>query len=237
MPWSCEGPAPAGPSPLLSPPGRGKRAVPRAPGRRQQLLRRDPPAREGGRRAHSPRCPGRLARLRLLRAVRPRAVLRRLGGSQGRRQGRLRTLPRPRHLPSRSTGHRRAIRRLGWARRRRARPSRPPAPGGLTPPPQPSPHSAAGASWSLPEEVPMPASRSLAIAYAAAQRAAAADGSADLLVAVTADGDRVVVVPTGAAEVIEPAALDALPAELIAGHAEVLAQNAIRALVDDAREA
>lgn len=83
----------------------------------------------------------------------------------------------------------------------------------------------------------MPASRSLAIAYAAAQRAVAADGAADLLVAVTADGDRVVVVPTGAAEVIEPAALDALPAELVAGHAEVLAQNAIRALVDDAREA
>lgn len=83
----------------------------------------------------------------------------------------------------------------------------------------------------------MPASRSLAIAYAAAQRAVAADGAADLLVAVTADGDRVVVVPTDEAEIIEPAVLDALPAELLAGHADLLAQNAVRILADDAREA
>jgi|GEM_PF-3343051 len=79
--------------------------------------------------------------------------------------------------------------------------------------------------------------RSLAVAYAAAQRAAARSGL-DLLVAVTADGGgHVVVVPRDEAEIIEPAVLDNLPEELLASHADVLAQNATRVLVDDARDA
>ncbi len=78
--------------------------------------------------------------------------------------------------------------------------------------------------------------RTLALAYAAAQRAAARS-DLDLLVTVTAEGDRVIVVPREAAEVIGAAVLDALPTELVAEHADVLAANAVRALAEDAREA
>jgi len=76
--------------------------------------------------------------------------------------------------------------------------------------------------------------RSLATTYAAAQRAATRS-DLDLIVAVTADGGHVVVVPRDEAEVIDLAVLDALPAELLAGHADLLAQNAVRILADDAR--